>query len=106
MVPYVPKGNQNVRTRVRPTWNLPLWNKGALAKGKYLRRLDNFFEFLELDGTTEQKAKEFVTLADRNGTTWVSAKLMRYLSYQKDKAERGEITGATIKNYKRSENMK
>jgi integrase len=58
-----------------------------------------FFDFLELQGTTPERAKLFLDEAKKNGLEWTTSQLMRYIMYQKSRADKKEITPATIKNY-------
>jgi len=73
--------------------------KSPATKDRYKRRLGNFFEFLEIEGDLESQSKSFMTLVNKNGKNWIFASVMKFLSYQKDRVERGEISGATVHNY-------
>lgn len=69
------------------------------TKSRYKRRLGNFFDYLEISGDLSEQAKQFIGMAQKNGNTWVSANLMKYLAYHKERAERNEIAVGTLKNY-------
>lgn len=73
--------------------------KSPITKDRYQRRLRDFFGFLELDGDLATQAKSFVNLAHQNGKSWVFANAMKFLSFHKERAERGEISDATVRNY-------
>ena len=73
--------------------------KSDATKSKYKRRLSNFFEFLEIPGTLDAQSKSFIGKARKKGKSWVSANLMSFLSFQKERVERGEITYGTVHNY-------
>ncbi len=68
------------------------------TKRAYVKRLDAFFDFLELSGTREERAKQFVEKA-RSSTTWVFANVLKYITFQKERADRGEISDGTVADY-------
>ncbi len=69
------------------------------TKDRYTRRLRNFFDFLEYNGTLAEQAKQFIANSQKNGNTWVTANVMKFLSFHKERVERGEIVAGTIRNY-------
>ena len=69
------------------------------TKENYKRKLGNFFVFLGLKDTLSEQAKQFILLAKKNGNHWVTANVMKYLSYHKERVERGEIAEGTLRNY-------
>jgi hypothetical protein len=73
--------------------------KSKATKERYQRRLKNFFDFLGYGGDLTSQAKLFIVAANRNGKNWVFANLMKFLTFQKERVERGEITNATVRNY-------
>ena len=73
--------------------------KSDTTKDRYTRRLGNFFDFLEYGGTTAEQSKQFISNAQKNGNSWVTASVMRFLSFHKERVERGEIAAGTIRNY-------
>ncbi|TBR08516.1 MAG: site-specific integrase [Candidatus Nitrosotenuis sp.] len=73
--------------------------KSPVSKQRYQKRLENFFDFLELQGSTEDQAKTLILQIKEHGLTWLTAKTMNYLNYHKERAERGEISDATVRNY-------
>jgi hypothetical protein len=79
--------------------------KSDATKDRYKRRLGNFFEFLELDGNLAEQSKRFILLAKENGNSWVTANVMKYLSYHKERVARGEITESTLRNYYKPANL-
>jgi len=69
------------------------------SQDRYSRLLAYFFDFLGLQGKTDIQAKLFLDEAKKNGSDWTTSQLMRYLMFQKSRADKKEITAATIKNY-------
>ncbi len=69
------------------------------TKKRYKKRLENFFDYLEYNGTLAEQAKQFISNSNKNDKSWVTANVMRFLSFHKERAERGEIVAGTIRNY-------
>ncbi len=69
------------------------------TKDRYTRRLRNFFDFLEYPGDLAEQAKQFISNSNKNGKSWVTASVMKFLSFHKERVERGEIVAGTIRNY-------
>lgn len=73
--------------------------KISITKDRYKRRLVDFFKFLGIEGELESQAKQFMIQAHEKGKQWVFANVMKFLSYHKERAERGEISNVTVRNY-------
>ena len=65
--------------------------KSDATKSKYKRRLKNFLEYLEIAGDLAAQSKLFIAKANEKGNSWVSANLMNYLTFQKERVERCRI---------------
>jgi len=72
--------------------------KSDETKRKYVKRIEDFFDFVGFNGTVEEKSKSFVVKA-RGNNSWLLSNIMKFITYQKERAERGEISEATIPNY-------
>jgi len=74
--------------------------RSSLTRDYYLRRLRRFFDFLELNtqGTIEERCNLFAERGKTN-PSWVFNSVVRFLQFQKERVEKGEITGATLKNF-------
>ena len=70
----------------------------AETKKKYRNKLDTFFEFAGINGNLEEKARQFVSKGT-DDSNWVLASVMKFITFQKDRAERSEITYGTVANY-------
>jgi hypothetical protein len=74
--------------------------RSALTRDYYLRRLRRFFDFinLEKERTIEERCNLF---ADRGKTdpNWAFNRIMGFLQFQKERVEKREITGATLRNF-------
>jgi len=74
--------------------------RSSLTRDYYLRRLRRFFDFLELNsqGTIEERCNLFAEKGKVN-PSWVFDCVLQFLQFQKVRVEKGEITGATLKNF-------
>jgi hypothetical protein len=72
--------------------------KAPETKRQYPRGLKVFLDYLKLEGTLEQQAREFLSKAKQN-PQWAQSSLMQFISFQKERAERQEIAYSTITNY-------
>jgi len=85
-------------------WSLFLYAmKSPITRQKYTGRIDKFFDFLELDGTTtEQKSMVFLQRAQQDGNAWVFSSILRFMRHLLERCNRKEITGSTVRNYLKS----
>lgn len=76
------------------------------TREKYTTRLKRFFDFIDLPGSNnpttntpiEERCKYFVEKA-KNDQKWLLNNILKFLLVQKERVERKEITGATVRNY-------
>lgn len=73
--------------------------KSPMTKDRYLRRLGHFFDFLALSGTMDEKAVSLMSQIQGRGTPWITTKIIAYIQHHKERAERGDLSEATIRNY-------
>lgn len=74
--------------------------RSSLTREYYLRRLRKFFDFISIEqqNTIEERCNVFAQRA-KEDNYWVFNSIIKFLQFQKDRVERGEITGATLRNY-------
>jgi hypothetical protein len=91
------------------TWSLYLYAlKSPVTRQKYQKRLEKFFDFLGMEGTTvEYKSKSFINRIqfedeNNNNKQWIFNNLIKFMQFHLDKVNRKEITGATVRNYVKS----
>jgi len=65
--------------------------KSGTTKDRYARRLGNFFDFLEYGGSVNEQSKQFISNAQKNSNSWVTASVMKFLSFHKESVERISI---------------
>ena len=74
--------------------------RSTLTRDYYLRRLRRFFDFinLEKERTIEERCNLF---AERGKTDpdWTFNSIIGFLQFQKERVEKREITGATLRNF-------
>jgi hypothetical protein len=74
--------------------------RSALTRDYYLRRLRRFFDFINLEkqATIEERCNLF---AGRGKTDpdWAFNRIMGFFQFQKERVEKREITGATLRNF-------
>jgi len=73
--------------------------KAPETKRQWPRRLKIFLDYIMLDGGTfEQKARQFLENA-RYNPSWAQDNFMKFISFQHQRAMKGEISETTIPNY-------
>jgi hypothetical protein len=68
------------------------------TKRQYPRRFQYFLNFLSIQGTLDEQAKQF-TLKARQISQWAQESLTSFIDFQKERIKRGEIVESTITNY-------
>ena len=73
--------------------------KAPETKRQWPNRLKVVFDFLGLPGNLDEQAKGFLTLCEEGDTALVQDKIIGFISYQVQRAQKGEISLSTIPNY-------
>jgi integrase len=73
--------------------------KAPETKRQWPNRLKVVFDFLGFPGNLDEQAKQFMTLCKEGGTASVQDKIIGLISYQVQRAQKGEISLSTIPNY-------
>jgi len=71
------------------------------SKRQYPKRLQNFFNFLDIKGDIKQQAQSFVNYykyQDNDGEK-LEGRLLAFAKYQKERVDKKEISPATVPNY-------
>jgi hypothetical protein len=70
-----------------------------VTRDRYTTRLDRFFSFIGIEGINiEERCRVFVQTATKDNG-WAFRIIIKFLQVQKDRVDRKEITGSTIRNY-------
>ncbi len=84
-------------------WSLYIYAmKAPMTRDRYKTRLAKFLDFIGMEGeSSEDKARTFAkkSIVDFN---WAFSSLLRFIQFQKERVEKKEITGATVRNYVKS----
>jgi integrase len=85
-------------TPIDPISNFLFALKSPESKRQYPKRLEIFLNFLNLDGTFEQKAIAFYEKAKKK-PNWLYSELIKFSEYQKSRVKKGEVSESTVPNY-------
>ena len=77
------------------------------TRNKYTAELKRFFDFIEIPGYTMEEQYRFTIQMKRersngynsNNNRWFLNNVLRFLQAEKERVERKEVTGATLRNY-------
>src|SRR5689334_19744744 len=70
-----------------------------VTRNRYTTRLKRFFSFIGIEGDTiEERCRIFVEKG-RHDSSWVFGSIISFLQIQKERVDKKEITGSTIRNY-------
>jgi integrase len=83
---------------INPVTNFFFALKAPESKRQYPKRFEKFLDYLALEGTFEDKALSFYKKAIET-PQWLTNKLVEFAQYQKQRAQKGEISESTIPNY-------
>jgi len=74
--------------------------RSQVTRDYYLRRLKIFFNYIDLllIGTIEDRCNLFAAKAIED-PTWAFNLIIKFLQFQKERVEKEEITGATLRNF-------
>ena len=71
--------------------------KAPESRRQYPRRFKMFLDFLNIQGTLEEQAKQFV-VRTREEQQWAQDNIMRFLEFHKERVRRKEIAPGTVIN--------
>ena len=83
---------------INPVTNFFFALKAPESKRQYPKRFEKFLDYLTLEGTFEDKTLSFYKKAIEN-SQWLTNKLVEFAQYQKQRAQKREISESTIPNY-------
>ena len=73
--------------------------RSQVTREKYLGRLALFMTYAGItDGTIQERCNALGQKA-KTDTIWLTSNVIRYLHNHRERAERGEISGSTLRNY-------
>jgi hypothetical protein len=102
------KGETQDLEEARPEldpWSLYIYAmKAPMTRDRYKTRLAKFLDFIETDDgniALEDRARMFAKKS-KCDFNWAFANILKFIQYQKDRVDKKEITGATVRNYVKS----
>src|SRR6476469_5617561 len=74
--------------------------RSQITRNYYLRRLLVFFNYINLlpDGTIEDRCNLFAGRGIKD-PNWAFSSIVKFLQFQKERVEKEEISGATVRNF-------
>ena len=83
-------------------WTLFLNAMGSpMTRNRYQTRVAKFFDYAGIPGKTLQKSKKLCQRR-KNKTNGALSKILKFVYFQRERAERKEISGGTVRNYTKS----
>ena len=74
--------------------------KAEETRQKYVRRLDIFFDFYNVEGKSiKEKSKNFLKYTKENGTEKITDLIIGYMSYQVGRANKKIISKSAVRNF-------
>jgi hypothetical protein len=77
--------------------------RSELTRKYYERRLRKFLDHIQFNSSQslEERCNAFARIA-KNDISWTLNQIIKFLLYEKSRVEKGEITGATLRNFLKS----
>lgn len=73
-----------------------------MTRNRYQTRVSKFFDYAGIPGKTiQQKGRNFAN-EGKNNNNWALSKILKFVYFQRERAERKEISGGTVRNYTKS----
>jgi hypothetical protein len=89
-------------------WELDPWTlflnamRAPMTRDRYKTRVAKFFNFIGIRGKTlQQKARTFANKG-KNDTNWALSNILKFVYSQRERVDKKEISGATVRNYTKS----
>ena len=77
--------------------------RSELTRKYYERRISTFFDFIGFSKDYElEKRCNLFAQKGKNEINWAARHIIRFLQYEKERVEKGEITAATLSNFVKS----
>jgi len=84
-------------------WTLFLNSMRApMTRDRYKTRVDKFFNFIGIPGKTLEQRARYFAKKGKIDTNWALSVILKFVSFQQERVDKKEITGATVRNYTKS----
>ena len=99
------KNQEAIESEELDPWSLFIYAmKAPMTKDRYKTRVSKFFDFIGLDKeghAVEDKARTFANRG-KEDINWAFSNVLRFIHFQKERVDKKEISGATVRNYAKS----
>jgi integrase len=99
------ENQKTVESEELDPWSLFIYAmKAPMTKDRYKTRVVKFFDFIGLDKEgkiVQDKARIFANRG-KEDNNWAFSNVLRFIHFQKERVDRKEISGATVRNYAKS----
>lgn len=98
-----PSAENKIQDVTSPYYMFKYSIRSELTRKYYERRLRTFFDFLGFQSGSEikERCNQFAQKG-KEDTDWTIVQIIRFLQYEKNRVEKGEITAATLINFVKS----
>lgn len=93
---------QKLVVQESPIYSFMYALKSSEARRQYPKRLKMLFDYVNLSGSLENQAMEFLDNVGQNGSQWAQLSIMTFLDFYKERVRRKELAAGTLKNYYRA----
>ena len=86
-------------------WSLYIYAmKAPMTRNRYQTRLSKFLNYIGIkeDGTTLQDRAKTFAKRGKQDPIWALNNILKFVQFQKDRVDKKEISGATVRNYVKS----
>ena len=94
---------ENILDVTTPYYMFKYSIRSELTRKYYERRIRTFFDFIGflMGSNIEKRCNSFAQKGKKDGN-WTTTHVIRFLQYEKERVEKGEITSATLSNFVKS----
>jgi hypothetical protein len=84
-------------------WSLFIYAmKAPMTRNRYQIRLAKFLTFIGITGNTVQERSKAFAKMGKDDSIWALNSVLKFVQFQKDRVDKKEISGATVRNYVKS----
>jgi integrase len=84
-------------------WSLYIYAmKAPMTRDRYQTRLAKFLTFIGIAGNTVQEQSRAFAKKGKDDSIWALNSVLKFVQFQKDRVDKKEISGATVRNYVKS----
>ncbi|MGV8107261.1 MAG: hypothetical protein ACP5OH_05780, partial [Nitrososphaerota archaeon] len=73
-----------------------------MTRNRYQKRVAKFFNFVGIPGKTLQQKARYFAKKGKKDNSWALSSILKFVYFQRERADRKEISGGTVRNYTKS----